>query len=149
MDKQGLDIKIIMREIKSTADDNRHNGRPLKYVQISTASDLESHGFDVLMLKRHIVDAASHYSYKYGSFIGGGFKAGLKKVLSTIIRPAARPYLLDQTEFNSNLIQAVNQIGLSIEYREDAENVEKMERIIDKHEKILSEYNSYGLFGRK
>ncbi|MBE5845317.1 MAG: hypothetical protein E7302_14285 [Butyrivibrio sp.] len=114
----------IMEQIVETARQNRE-----KY---GVASCEESG-----TLKECIDKAASLYEYRYGSFSGGKLKAGIKKVLSLFIRPAARPLLDQQTELNKSIVQGLKQIQLSMECdRPDV--IKRVNESVDLHEKSLN-----------
>ncbi|SEM26473.1 hypothetical protein SAMN04487770_13123 [Butyrivibrio sp. ob235] len=143
MDRQNIDIEKIMMAVKASADEKRQGGQPLKYAQNRLCADSATESFDANVLRGHIKTAAENYSYRYGYFPGNRIKAGIKKVLSLIIRPALRPYLFDQTDFNLDVLKTLKQIEQSSVEDLSIKDQTTLNKVLDKHERTVKRFNEF------
>ena len=90
-------------------------------------------------LKANISTAAGLYEYRYGVFEGGGISV-IKKILSLIIRPAARPIALEQADFNRSILQTLSQFQLSME-GDEPDAAKCINESVVQHEKNIKNLN--------
>lgn len=124
-DKMELDIETIMDSVRKTAEENRVNGMPLKYAISIRGGEKEAENYNKMYLRSYLEEAFRCYAYTFGRDYGSGIKGIVKKILSLIIRPAARPVLDKQIEFNRDFVQLVNQVELRLKLDEitDKDNI--------------------------